>query len=227
MGRRLDEEDRAAAADFLFQLVLLGEFWIHGWVSSGGFCLRRCLWQGYLSTYLTLYFSVRARALASFLSAVTGTLACVLFGVFLDSNRLSIKVSSTGPDYLRLPNPTNWLLQVPHPLRLRLLSRPLHLPLDLGHYSPARLRGEPPGGHRLDLARLRPRIWRVHHAADGREHGAELPVLPDGDARRRHAGAKPVVGAPARRGELGAVRLVWNQQQVCSLLVRHCDCGDG
>lgn len=48
---------------------------------------------GYASTYLTLYFTVRARALASFLSAVTGSLAGVLFGFFLDSQKLSIKVS--------------------------------------------------------------------------------------------------------------------------------------
>ncbi|KAI9899484.1 hypothetical protein N3K66_005945 [Trichothecium roseum] len=46
---------------------------------------------GYASTYLTLYFTVRARALASFLSAVTGSLAGVLFGFFLDSQKLSIK----------------------------------------------------------------------------------------------------------------------------------------
>ncbi|KAK8087898.1 hypothetical protein PG997_002859 [Apiospora hydei] len=46
---------------------------------------------GYASTYLTLYFSVRARALASFLSAVTGTIACALFGLFLDSPRLSVR----------------------------------------------------------------------------------------------------------------------------------------
>ncbi|CAG9944844.1 unnamed protein product [Clonostachys rosea f. rosea IK726] len=46
---------------------------------------------GYASTYLTLYFSVRARALASFLSAITGTLACILFGIFLDSNKLTVK----------------------------------------------------------------------------------------------------------------------------------------
>ncbi|KAB5585028.1 hypothetical protein GE09DRAFT_1166021 [Coniochaeta sp. 2T2.1] len=46
---------------------------------------------GYLSTYLTLYFSVRARALASFLSAITGTIACVFFGIFLDSQRFSVK----------------------------------------------------------------------------------------------------------------------------------------
>jgi hypothetical protein len=46
---------------------------------------------GYASTYITLYFTVRSRALASFLSAITGTLACIIFGFFLDSQRLSIK----------------------------------------------------------------------------------------------------------------------------------------
>lgn len=40
---------------------------------------------------MTLYFSVRARALASFLSAITGTLACLLFGIFLDSEKLTVK----------------------------------------------------------------------------------------------------------------------------------------
>lgn len=48
--------------------------------------------QGYASTYLTLYFTVRARALASFLSAITGTLACILFGIFLDSSKITVKV---------------------------------------------------------------------------------------------------------------------------------------
>ncbi|RSL43056.1 hypothetical protein CEP54_015236 [Fusarium duplospermum] len=46
---------------------------------------------GYASTYLTLYFTVRARALASFLSAITGTLACILFGIFLDSGKITVK----------------------------------------------------------------------------------------------------------------------------------------
>jgi MFS family permease len=46
---------------------------------------------GYLSTYLTLYFSVRARALASFLSAITGTIACIFFGMFLDSKKFTVK----------------------------------------------------------------------------------------------------------------------------------------
>lgn len=46
---------------------------------------------GYASTYLTLYFSVRARALASFLSGITGTLATTLLGFFLDSQRFTIR----------------------------------------------------------------------------------------------------------------------------------------
>ncbi|KAH6967399.1 hypothetical protein EDB82DRAFT_563204 [Fusarium venenatum] len=46
---------------------------------------------GYASTYLTLYFTVRARALASFLSAITGTLACILFGIFLDTSKITVR----------------------------------------------------------------------------------------------------------------------------------------
>ncbi|KAF8075059.1 major facilitator superfamily domain-containing protein [Lyophyllum atratum] len=45
---------------------------------------------GYASTFLTLYFSVRARALASFLSAITGIIATTLLGYFLDSQRLPL-----------------------------------------------------------------------------------------------------------------------------------------
>ncbi|GAA5988888.1 hypothetical protein JCM11641_002111 [Rhodosporidiobolus odoratus] len=46
---------------------------------------------GYASTFLTLYFSVRARALASFLSAICGVLISTLLGFFLDNQRLSLK----------------------------------------------------------------------------------------------------------------------------------------
>ncbi|GAA5881917.1 hypothetical protein JCM3774_001295 [Rhodotorula dairenensis] len=45
---------------------------------------------GYSSSFLTLYFSVRARALASFLSAISGVIATTGLGFFLDSQRLSI-----------------------------------------------------------------------------------------------------------------------------------------
>ncbi|TFK39963.1 hypothetical protein BDQ12DRAFT_722161 [Crucibulum laeve] len=46
---------------------------------------------GYASTYLTLYFSVRARALASFLSAIMGVIATTLLGFFLDSQTIPLK----------------------------------------------------------------------------------------------------------------------------------------
>ncbi|GAA6025161.1 hypothetical protein JCM10207_008920 [Rhodosporidiobolus poonsookiae] len=45
---------------------------------------------GYASTFLTLYFSVRARALASLLSAVCGVIASTALGFFLDNQRLSL-----------------------------------------------------------------------------------------------------------------------------------------
>ncbi|KAF9453594.1 MFS general substrate transporter [Macrolepiota fuliginosa MF-IS2] len=46
---------------------------------------------GYSSTFLTLYFSVRARALGSFLSAITGVIATTILGIFLDSQRWSLR----------------------------------------------------------------------------------------------------------------------------------------
>ncbi|ORY77182.1 hypothetical protein BCR35DRAFT_332575, partial [Leucosporidium creatinivorum] len=46
---------------------------------------------GYASTFLTLYFSVRARALASFLSAICGVIATTILGFFLDSQRISLR----------------------------------------------------------------------------------------------------------------------------------------
>ncbi|KAF9005977.1 major facilitator superfamily domain-containing protein [Cyathus striatus] len=45
---------------------------------------------GYASTYLTLYFSVRARALASFLSAITGVIATTALGFYLDTQRIPL-----------------------------------------------------------------------------------------------------------------------------------------
>ncbi|BGO95905.1 hypothetical protein NBRC10512_005501 [Rhodotorula toruloides] len=45
---------------------------------------------GYASLHLTLYYSVRARALASFLSAICGVIATSLLGTFLDSRRFSL-----------------------------------------------------------------------------------------------------------------------------------------
>ncbi|GAA5859234.1 hypothetical protein JCM8547_008928 [Rhodosporidiobolus lusitaniae] len=51
-----------------------------------------CWWYwGYASTFLTLYFSVRARALASLLSPICGVIVSTLLGYFLDNQRLSLK----------------------------------------------------------------------------------------------------------------------------------------
>ncbi|KAH7024774.1 major facilitator superfamily domain-containing protein [Microdochium trichocladiopsis] len=44
----------------------------------------------YISAYLTLYFSVRARALASLISAVAQVVSTLLFGAFLDWRALSL-----------------------------------------------------------------------------------------------------------------------------------------
>ncbi|KAH6677129.1 major facilitator superfamily domain-containing protein [Halenospora varia] len=49
-------------------------------------------WQlPYISAYLSLYFSVRARALASLVSALAQIAATLLFGSFLDYRRLSLR----------------------------------------------------------------------------------------------------------------------------------------
>ncbi|KFY12047.1 hypothetical protein V492_04112 [Pseudogymnoascus sp. VKM F-4246] len=53
-------------------LLLIPLFWYYGWV------------QAYPGTYLATYFTVRSRALASFLSAVVGTLATWVCGSIVD-----------------------------------------------------------------------------------------------------------------------------------------------
>ncbi|KAL1840516.1 hypothetical protein VTK73DRAFT_3729 [Phialemonium thermophilum] len=53
-------------------LLLVPLFWYFGWM------------QAYPGTYLATYFTVRSRALGSFLSAVVGTLATWLAGVLVD-----------------------------------------------------------------------------------------------------------------------------------------------
>jgi hypothetical protein len=53
-------------------LLLVPLFWYFGWI------------QAYPGTYLATYFTVRARALGSFLSAVVGTLATWLTGTLVD-----------------------------------------------------------------------------------------------------------------------------------------------
>lgn len=94
MGYYRDTPKRLAAPDFLQLLVLLDEeLWVlASWSNLRCAPLNMETIQGYASTYITLYFTVRSRALASFLSAITGTLACVLFGFFLDAKGLTIKV---------------------------------------------------------------------------------------------------------------------------------------
>ncbi|GAM36569.1 hypothetical protein TCE0_018f05754 [Talaromyces pinophilus] len=53
-------------------LLLVPLFWYFGWM------------QAYPGTYLATYFTVRSRALGSFMSAIVGTLATWLTGVLLD-----------------------------------------------------------------------------------------------------------------------------------------------
>lgn len=53
-------------------LLLVPLFWYFGWM------------QAYPGTYLATYFTVRSRALGSFMSAIVGTLATWLSGVLLD-----------------------------------------------------------------------------------------------------------------------------------------------
>ncbi|PGH08207.1 hypothetical protein GX51_01361 [Blastomyces parvus] len=53
-------------------LLLIPLFWYYGWI------------QAYPGTYLATYFTVRSRALGSFMSAVVGSLATWLVGVLVD-----------------------------------------------------------------------------------------------------------------------------------------------
>ncbi|KPV73159.1 uncharacterized protein RHOBADRAFT_38784 [Rhodotorula graminis WP1] len=56
------------------------------------FFVRRSLslYWGLASSHLTLYYSVRARALASFLSAICGVIMTTLLGFFLDNQRIAL-----------------------------------------------------------------------------------------------------------------------------------------
>ena len=51
--------------------------------------VARSYW-GLASSHLTLYYSVRARALASFLSAICGVVMTTLLGFFLDNQRIAL-----------------------------------------------------------------------------------------------------------------------------------------
>ncbi|KAH8424462.1 DUF895 domain membrane protein [Aspergillus melleus] len=52
--------------------------------------------EAVMFTYLSLWFSVRARALGSFLSGVTALTVGNLLGAFLDRTRISLKIRSRG-----------------------------------------------------------------------------------------------------------------------------------
>ena len=82
-----DEEDWVFVTYILFVPFLLSpslsEPYIRLTVSSW-------FYWGWSSTYLTLYFTVRARALASLLSAITGVIATTILGFFLDSPSFTI-----------------------------------------------------------------------------------------------------------------------------------------
>ncbi|KAL2821087.1 major facilitator superfamily domain-containing protein [Aspergillus granulosus] len=83
-------------------LLLIPLFWYFGWI------------QAYPGTYLATYFTVRSRALGSFMSAVVGTLATWLGGSLVDipwtSNRKTRAV--TTYTLIALLNSTTWIWAV-------------------------------------------------------------------------------------------------------------------
>lgn len=83
-------------------LLLTPLFWYFGWM------------QAYPGTYLATYFTVRARALGSFLSAIVGTLATWLAGVLVDvpwhKDRNVRAVSTYG--LVAVLNSTTWIWAV-------------------------------------------------------------------------------------------------------------------
>ena len=83
-------------------LLLTPLFWYFGWM------------QAYPGTYLAAYFSVRSRALASFLSAVVGTLATWLAGSLVDlpwTKSRQTRASSTYI-FIALVNSGTWIWAV-------------------------------------------------------------------------------------------------------------------
>ncbi|KAL1845887.1 hypothetical protein Plec18170_009487 [Paecilomyces lecythidis] len=83
-------------------LLLVPLFWYFGWI------------QAYPGTYLATYFTVRARSLGSFLSAVVGTLATWLAGVLVDfrwSSRRQVRAISTYV-LIALLNSATWIWAV-------------------------------------------------------------------------------------------------------------------
>ncbi|KAL4779069.1 major facilitator superfamily domain-containing protein [Aspergillus varians] len=83
-------------------LLLTPLFWYFGWI------------QAYPGTYLATYFTVRSRALGSFLSAIVGTIATWLGGSLVDipwtSNRKTRAVSTWA--LIALLNSATWIWAV-------------------------------------------------------------------------------------------------------------------
>ncbi|KAE8395919.1 major facilitator superfamily domain-containing protein [Aspergillus alliaceus] len=83
-------------------LLLIPLFWYFGWI------------QAYPGTYLATYFTVRSRALGSFLSAIVGSLATWLGGSLVDLPWLSNRKTRAITTYLLIAmlNTTTWIWAV-------------------------------------------------------------------------------------------------------------------
>lgn len=83
-------------------LILIPLFWYYGWI------------QAYPGTYLATYFSVRSRALGSFLSAVVGTFATWLTGVLVDIPWVKSRTRRAVTTYLVIAiiNSITWIWAV-------------------------------------------------------------------------------------------------------------------
>ena len=58
--------------------------------------------EAVMFTYSSLWFSVRARALGSFLSGIVAIIAGNILGAFLDTHRLTLKTRARGSFYIVL-----------------------------------------------------------------------------------------------------------------------------
>lgn len=83
-------------------LLLIPLFWYFGWI------------QAYPGTYLATYFTVRSRALGSFMSAVVGTLATWLTGTLVDLPWLKSRTRRAILTYvlIALLNSATWIWAV-------------------------------------------------------------------------------------------------------------------
>ncbi|KAI5475227.1 hypothetical protein MNV49_001707 [Pseudohyphozyma bogoriensis] len=88
-------EFRRGSLDLWTELKSFGRLFKHPYILAIlplGFSIY--LSSSYTGTYLALYFSIRARALGSFLSAIVSVLFATLSGVWLDSTRFSLATRS-------------------------------------------------------------------------------------------------------------------------------------